>query len=294
MGFLGRIGRGWLLMSQSFSSIYRQHSKLLRAAVLICAVPLLIALVIFALLGQFTGGVPIVKLFPLEPYIDKYASVLLGVGILVGVLVLVISIIVFMALYYYFAAFLQGNRVSFTAAFQAITPKIPRVLLWALFDILVGIIISYSTSKMPLLYTVLYTFWSWISLWVIPILAIENTGILDALSRSVSVAFKTLGDVVGATLWTLFVIIAPVSITTFVVARVATHVNILTHTAAGIVFALIGIYVLALLFLIFTLAMNLFNVALYVLSTGHQVTEFSPRVRAAYTEESERAYNDNE
>jgi len=290
MGFFKRIARGWRLMSYCFASIYREQPQLVKAAMLICVVPVVLFFIGALVLGQFTSltnlfGLRTVELSQLRvpASLEYYKNILGALAGLSALTLIAGAFVTYIALFYILRAFLQGQQVSFKTALKAVLPRIPVLVLWIILDIL-GRRLAFHALPL-IIYVVLYALWVWLSLWVIPVLALEKTSILNALRVSVTIALVTLSDIVGASLWTLIGVIVPATISIGLVVWLANQVNLLATTSAGLVFALFGFYLVAILVVVLVLANMLFEVALYLLTTEQPATQIPARIRMLYSEQ---------
>ena len=281
MNFLKRIGYGWLLISESFFSIFNQHTNLIKIAALICA--LLIVLFVMA-------SVPVLA----------SSMVLIALG---GIAIFIVSILLYIiqaALYYYFNVFLQeGRRLTLEAAIDAITPKAGYILLWLLLDntvyslfiyilgasswwkILSSIGVrnnTYPLTALSLIGSLLQLFWAWLSFFVLASIVLDNTGIIEALRTSALLALKKIPEFIGFLLWNI-VGIWPLGLAGLTLSFYVQHVPWF--------FKIPILYCIALFFIILYFTYALFTVALYLSSTGRSVSGFSPRLQDYFAQQSQ-------
>lgn len=251
MNFLKRVGYGWLLMSESFFSIFSQHTQLVKAAALLCLVPVLF--------------------FIFENTVTTSLFAILHVGDILGLLLFItIAFVlyafiftVFAALYYYFAAFLQNRRVLFNAAYQAVMANVSQIQLWMLLTAFVRGIIPGSARG-----GVLHLLWSWVTFFVLLIIVIDNTTIADALRKSALLAYKRIPELIGFGLWNLVV-----GLWSLLLGAVGIGAPV------HLLFKVAVLYFAALFALILLIAHSLFAVALYLVSAGQTITWFTSQLQ---------------
>lgn len=282
MNFLSRIGYGWLLLSESFFSIFKQHTNLVKAAALLCVVPF----VLFLLFGV--------------PAVAFTSWSLLVLSWIAFFVLFAVLYIIYAALYEYFAAFVQERRLTLKAAFRAVMPYIGYILLWLLIDSVVrnvferiaNILPSWSytlsqaevTNGNPITTTamvsirvgdLLKVLWSLVSFFVLPSIVLDSMGIIEALRVSATLAFKKLPEFIGFVLWNIVVGIWPVLCVALILAY-PTPALLRTFVLYGT----------ALFFATLVIAYALFTVVLYLSSTGRSVSGFSPRLQQYLAQQS--------
>ena len=166
------------------------------------------------------------------------------------------------------AAAREGRHLTVGEALAVPTRRIGTIAMWALIAAIVGFVIEQLARRLPLgsiVSRLLGLGWSVVSLFVIPILALEDRSATESLKRSAHVIKERWGEgiagLVTITAWTLLVIIPGALV--FIVLGVA------VSSVPALLIAVIALGVLSFVALIVLqlLVRQTFAVALYRFAT---------------------------
>lgn len=274
---MGRMARGWALTKQSWAVVRRDRS-LLAFPVIAGVAGLLAALLFFGAgaglivaSGSEWTGVPLF---------------LLGAYALTA-----ISIFASVALAACAVRALEGEDTSVGDGLRAARERLGVILGWAAVQLLVGLLISIVQSLLregagavvgAIVGGLANLAWTVATFFVVPIIALEGLGPVEALKRSTSVIRERWGEGVTAAAATgLIVLAAFVPALALIVGGVALAGSV---PAAGAVLIALGVAVIAIAALVQTTVMAVFKVALYrFATTGETFQGFAaPELAAAF------------
>jgi hypothetical protein len=260
----GRIGRGWRLTKVAWTLIRRDRTML--------------ALAFLAVAGAtfFTG-----LIFYFGGYFSHHRGHHAGLGLVALVALypsVLVSVFFNVALASAASAAFDGERMSVGEALRIAWGKRGRIAIWALIAAFVGMLISEIASRLPggakLVGWLAGAAWGLATIFVIPILAMESVGALDAAKRSAGLVKNRWGE--GATGSVAIgagsaVVALPAAFTLGVGVAIAPR-----QPGAG--FALIGIGAIALvgISIVAAATRQVFAVALYRYAIDAPIGSFSP------------------
>ncbi len=265
----GRISRGWALAKKSWAVLKADRSLLL-FPIVSGACALVAGAILFA---------PGVALYAQ----DSQEAWLIGFGIVAAYALTFIGIFFATALAGAAVKSLQGQDTSLGDGVAVARSRIGQIALWALVQTTVGLILNAIQSALrenPLVGAIvsgLLNFaWQVVTFFVIPIIAIEGLGPVQAIKHSAKVLRERWGEGLVGTV-SIGGLIALVAILPAILLGVAG--GVLTKTALPLGIAMIAVAVVVVLVagLIASTLTAIFRVALYLYATeGKTVGGFEP------------------
>lgn len=274
---MGRMARGWALTKESWAVVKRDRSLL--AFPVIAGITGLLAALIF-----FGAGAGVIVASG-----SDWAGVPL---FLIGAYALtVISIFASVALASCAVRALEGEDTTVGEGLRAARKRLTLILGWAAVQLVVGVIISIIQSLLregagaivgAIVGGLANLAWTVATFFVIPIIALEGLGPIDALKRSTKVIRERWGEGVTAAGATgLIVLAAMLPALALIFGGFALAGSV---PAAGATLIVIGVIVIAIAALIQSTVMAVFKVALYKFATtGETFQGFAaPELAAAF------------
>ena len=162
------------------------------------------------------------------------------------------------------AAF-DGEHLSAREALRMAWGKRRRIALWALISVLIGVLINEIASRLPgggrIVGWLAGAAWGLATIFVIPILAMEGVGAVDAFKRSAGVVKQRWGEgVTGRIAISAWSVIGAVPL---VIALVVGGALLKAHPGAGIALIALSLVALFALFAAVAATQQVFAVALY-------------------------------
>lgn len=169
---------------------------------------------------------------------------------------------------------LEGGNATFGQSLAFAVTRLPAIAAWSLVAATVGLLLralqeagqkagKFGSFLTSLLVGVLGAAWSVITLFVVPILVYENTGPFAAIGRSVQVIKRTWGESLAKGIGlglVQFLIQALIVVLTVAVAVLVSEPG---GTVALVLAVGVGVVLLLLSALVFSVANTVFNTALY-------------------------------
>lgn len=179
----GRVRRGWRLTQVAWELIRSDRTMLVLAVAGIVSSLLLAGLVFFILNATTThhsggrlGAIGLIAFYP-----STLATVFFNVALASAA-----------------SAAFDGERLSVGEALSMAWGKRRRIALWALISVLVGVLINQIASRVPggarIVVWLVGAAWGLATIFVIPILALEGIGPVDALKRSAGLVKQRWGE----------------------------------------------------------------------------------------------------
>jgi hypothetical protein len=164
----------------------------------------------------------------------------------------------------------EGRRLGLGEALAASWSRLGRIALWSLLAAGVGALLSEISSRIPgagrIAAWLFGAAWGLATIFVVPMLAIEDSSPVEALKGSAHLVKSKWGEgitgLVGIGAWTAVVLI-PAGI--LIAAGVATNVS---HPASGLAMIAAGVIALVLVSALANATQQVFSVALYRYATG--------------------------
>ena len=255
--------RGWRLTGAAWN-VMRRDSTMVVLALIGTACSMAGAAVVLYAAGYFSGASRSHSHFVLPVLIAIYPLTL-------------ISVFFNSALASAAAAHFDGGRLTVGEALGAAFGRIGRIALWSLLAAGVGLLISEIASRLPgggrLVGWLMGAAWSLATIFVVPLLVLEDAGPIEALRGSARLIKERWGEgltgVVSIGAWTAIVMI-PVGILVAIGLIVFA-----TSPAAGIAMIAIGVIALLVVSALVSATKQVFAVALYRYATDTPVDGFA-------------------
>jgi hypothetical protein len=267
MNFFDRLSSGWKISMNSFS-ILKKNKQLI-------IFPILSGISLVLTAGVFILGVLAVAGWDVD-YI-KTDNRVLNYALLFGFYFVNYFIVVFfnMALIHCSKLYFDGEEVTVSKGLQFSASRIGVIVSWAMFAATVGTIlkvIQENTGTIGKIVTGLLGFvWGITTFFVVPVIAYENLGPVDAFKRSAQLMKNKWGESLGATFSLGLVQMAAVLLAAIPVFLIAAYVNIF----AGI---FIGIVAGVAIFAVFSAAQTIFISSVYNNVTGNIDEHFNQQI----------------
>ncbi len=194
MGFFKKLSSGWS-MGMSSLKVIRDNKQLV-------LFPIISGVVLIFLVASFVGVAYASFGTEYESVVEQ-SSVTDYVIAFVYYLVSYFIIVFFnIGLVHCTRLYFQGEKVSFKEGINFSMKRLPVIFSWAVLSATVGIIIKAiqenSGSLGNIISGLIGVVWSIATFFVVPILAYENLGPIDALKRSASIMKNKWGESIGA------------------------------------------------------------------------------------------------
>jgi len=264
------IGRSWELVKASWR-ILSQDKKLLVFPLLsgiftlIVVASFILPLVLSgALLGQVTAGpAPWYVLLFLFYVVTYFVAIFFNTALITCV-----------------HALLQGRETSITEGLSNAVRHIGPILLWATIAATVGIILRTIQDRAGFIgriaVAIVGGIWSLVTIFVVPVLILEDKGVVDAIRESVALFRKTWGEsVVGS------VSIGLIFGAIVVVGLLGVFAALLFTRSLGVMILAVGLFIvlLAVVSVVASAMQGIFVTALYTYAkTGNVPTGFGKGV----------------
>ncbi|GAB4092662.1 DUF6159 family protein [Flaviaesturariibacter terrae] len=261
MNIFERMGNGWRIAMNSFS-VLRANKQLL-------IFPLLSGVSLLLILGSFVAA------FFTFSNIDEFDldNRALLYGAMFGFYLVNYFVVTFfnMALVHCTRLYFEGEEVSVRAGINFSMSRLPVIFSWALFAATVGTILRVIQENVGILGKIITGIvgivFSIATFFVVPVIAYENLGPIDAFKRSSQLMREKWGESLGSrfsfglvNLLALLLVVLPLFLLGFSV-----------HIALGIVLALAGLF---LVMTVMSAAQTVFISAVYHNVTGSPTRYF--------------------
>lgn len=267
MNFFDRLSSGWTISMNSFS-ILKKNKQLI-------IFPILSGVSLVLTAGIFILGVLAVAGWDVE-YI-KTDNRVMNYALLFGFYFVNYFVVVFfnMALIHCSKLYFDGEEVTVSKGLQFSASRIGVIVSWAMFAATVGTIlkiIQENTGAIGKIVTGLLGFvWGITTFFVVPVIAYENLGPVDAFKRSAELMKNKWGESLGATFSLGLVQMVVVILAAIPVFLIAAYVNVF----AGI---FIGIMAGVTIFAVFSAAQTIFISSVYNNVTGNIDEHFNQQI----------------
>ena len=195
MSFFSRISNGWTIAMTSLK-VLNAHKELI-------IFPILSAISILLVIGSFATAA--LAHFGWDVgNVDFGGSKALVYLVMFGFYIINYFIVVFfnMALMHCARLYFEGEEVSVSKGLQFSVSRIGAIFSWAVFAATVGMALKIIQDKLGALGKVITGIigivWSVATFFVVPILAYENLGPIDAVKRSTQMMKEKWGESIGA------------------------------------------------------------------------------------------------
>lgn len=267
MNFFNRLKTGWTITKNSFS--------ILKANKQLIIFPILSGISLLLLMGIFILGILAAAGWDVA-YINTENDVL-NVAIMFGFYFVNYFIIVFfnMALIHCSKLYFEGEEVSLSIGIKFSASRIGVIVSWAFFAATVGTIlklIQENTGTIGKFITgLLGMVWGITTFFVVPVIAYENLGPIDAFKRSTSLMKEKWGESLSATFSMGLIQVIVFILAAIPLYCIAVYVNLALGFAMGILSAF-------LIFAVFSAAQTIFISSVYHNITGNIDTHFDQQL----------------
>ena len=267
MNFFDRFSNGWKIAMNSFT-ILKKNKQLL-------IFPILSGISMLLMMAVFVAGIFAASGWDAELINtnNKFANV----AVTFGFYFINYFVVVFfnMALIHCSKLFFDGEEVTVAAGIKFSWSRIGVILSWSLFAATVGTIlksIQESTGIIGKIITGLIGIvWTVTTFFVVPVIAYENLGPIDAFKRSALLMKEKWGESLGASF--------SLGLVQFFVLLLAAIpiilISIYIHIIAGIV---LGVMSVIIIFAVFSAAQTLFVSSVYHNITGNINEHFDQQI----------------
>ena len=268
MNFFDRLSAGWTIAMSSF--------KVLKEKKELVIFPILSGISILLLVGSFVVAVFVRDGWDPENNIDQFNTTTYYL-LLLGFYVVNYFIVVFfnMALIHCTRLYFRGEEVTVRAGLQFSMSRIGIIFSWAFFAGTIGLLLRVIQENVgwigKIITAVVGVMWSIATFFVIPIIAYENLGPLQAVKRSTQLMKEKWGESLGANF--SFGLIQFVGI--FVVGIPLFFLGSLINPIVGIGLAIVGVFVMI---SIISAAQTIFISAVYHNINGDIVKHFDQKM----------------
>lgn len=248
------IGRSFALVKTSWE-ILMQDKKLLAFPILsgIISIIVLLTFILPLIMGSFlSAAVPMGSIFFYGILFAFYAASYFVVIFFNTALIACVN------------ARLNGGEMSVTEGLSTAARHFPSVLAWALVSATVGLVLYFIEERFgwvgQLVSSLLGAAWGFVTFFVVPVLVLEDKGVVDSMKESVTLIKKTWGEsIVGsASMAVVFVLIA-------VLAAIIAFVFLLLIGNAVSFVLVLGLFIMFLILLavVYSAMEGIFVTALY-------------------------------
>jgi hypothetical protein len=195
MGFFTRLSTGWQI-SKTCMRVLKENSQLI-------IFPILSGLSLLILIGSFFTGLFFSAEGEIENIIGDNDLMIYGVVFLVYLVNYFVVVFFNMALMHCVKLYFDGEEPTVKKGLQFSLGRIGAILSWAIFAATVGMILKIIQENLgivgKIITGILGFAWNVGSFFVVPVLAYENVGPLEALKRSIGQMKAKWGESIGAT-----------------------------------------------------------------------------------------------
>ncbi len=264
MNFFERLSNGWKISLNSFA-VLRENKQLI-------IFPILSGFSMILVTGSFIIAVFASAGWDTDNISDKNTAVNYIVLFLFYVVNYFIVVFFNMALIHCTRLYFRGEQPTIRKGLQFSMSRIGAIFSWAVIAAIVGTVLKVIQENVGSLGKIITGFigivWNIAAFFVVPVIAYENLGPVDAIKRSAQLMKEKWGESLGATfsfgLIQLFAVLV-VSVPLFLIGS-------LIHPIIGISFALLGILLVAAMM---SAAHTIFVSAVYHNITDEPVSHFN-------------------
>ncbi|MDB5197729.1 MAG: hypothetical protein JWP88_2100 [Flaviaesturariibacter sp.] len=267
MSFFTRLSNGWTIAMNSF--------KVLRANKQLIVFPILSGVSLVLVMGSFVTAILAGAGWEIDAVND--GNTVLNYLMLFGFYLVNYFIITFfnMALVHCTHLYFTGEEVSVQKGLQFSASRLRVILSWALFAATVGTILKVLQENLgwigKIITGLMGIVWSVATFFVVPVIAYEDLGPIDAFKRSAQLMKEKWGESLGSRLG-----FGVVNLVAFLLVAVPLFIiGAFIHILVGIGLALLGTF---LIMTIMSAAHTIFISAVYHNVTGHPVEHFNQQL----------------
>ncbi|MET0464370.1 MAG: DUF6159 family protein [Chitinophagaceae bacterium] len=264
MSFLDRLSNGWTMAMNSFK-VLKENKQLI-------IFPILSGISLVLVIGSFFTGILAVNGWDMDNMETENPVAVYGTIFLFYIVNYFVIVFFNMALVHCTRLYFRGEEVTVRAGLQFSLSRIGAIFSWAVFAAVIGTILKAIQENSGILGKVITGIigivWGVATFFVVPVIAYENVGPLEAFKRSSSMMKEKWGQSLGATF--SFGLIQFIGI--LIIALPLFLVGSLVHPVAGIVLASLGAFAVV---AIISAAEVIFVSAVYHNINGDPVAHFN-------------------
>jgi hypothetical protein len=264
MSFLDRLSKGWTMALNSFK-VLKENKQLI-------IFPVLSGISLVLVIGSFFTGVLAFNGWDLDNMETENPIAVYGLVFLFYIINYFVIVFFNMALVHCTRLYFRGEEVTVRAGLQFSLSRIGAIFSWAVFAAIVGTILKAIQENSGVIGKVITGIigivWGVATFFVVPIIAYENVGPLEAFKRSSGMMKKKWGESLGATF--SFGLIQFLGI--IIIGLPLFFIGSLIHPVAGIVLASLGAFAVV---AVISAAEVIFVSAVYHNINGDPVAHFN-------------------
>lgn len=195
MGFFERLSNGWTLAMNSFKVLKENKQLIIFPLLSGISILLVMGSFVLAFFGYFTGN---------DETAAEPGTLTIYLVMFLFYLVNYFIVVFFnMALIHCTRLYFRGEEVSVNAGLRFSISRIGAIFSWSLFAATVGTILKIIQEESGIIGKIITgiigVIWSIATFFVVPIIAYENLGPIDAFKRSTQLMKQKWGESLGAT-----------------------------------------------------------------------------------------------
>jgi hypothetical protein len=264
MSFFDRLSNGWTMAMNSFK-VLKENKQLI-------IFPVLSGISLVLVIGSFFTGALAVNGWDIDNMETESPFVIYGTMFLFYIVNYFVIVFFNMALVHCTRLYFRGEEVTVRAGLQFSISRIGAIFSWAIFAAVVGTILKAIQENSGIVGKVITGIigivWGVATFFVVPIIAYENVGPLEAFKRSSNMMKEKWGQSLGATF--SFGLIQFIGI--IIIGLPLYLVGSLIHPMAGIVLASLGAFAVV---AVISAAEVIFISAVYHNINGDPVAHFN-------------------
>lgn len=267
MGFFDRMKTGWKIAMNSF--------KVLNANKQLILFPILSSISLALVIGSFTVGLLALNQWDFDNI--QINNEIVGIAVSLVFYIINYFVIVFfnVALVHCTRLYFRGEEVSLGAGVRFAMGRISTIFSWSIFAGIVGTILNSIQENAGILGKILTgiigVVWSIATFFVVPVIAYENKGPLQAFRRSAQIMKEKWGESLTGNFSLAviqFIVILVAAFSLFVLGYIF-------HPIAGVVLAALGAFVV---YAIFSATQMIFVSAVYHNINDEPVAHFDKQL----------------
>jgi Family of unknown function (DUF6159) len=268
MNFFDRLANGWKISMTSF--------KVLRANKQLIIFPILSGISLLLILGSFFTIVLAGAGWDIDQVKDSEQNTLGYVFLFLYYLVNYFIVVFFnMALIHCTHLYFKGEEVTVEKGIRFSMSRVGAIFAWSMFAATVGMILRIISENLgaigKFIIGLIGLVWSIATFFVVPVIAYENLGPIDAFKRSANMMKQKWGERIGAGFS-----FGLISLAGFLIAGLGLFlVGAIFNPIIGVVLAVMGVLLVA---AIMSAARSIFISAVYHNITGDPVEHFNQQM----------------
>jgi hypothetical protein len=269
MNFFDRLSNGWTIAMNSFK-VLKENKQLIIFPIL-SGFAILLVMASFFTASLASAGWDIENMHIEEKGTPVYYLILFGFYIVNYFIVVFFN----MALIHCTRLYFRGEEVTIRKGLQFSMSRIRSIFAWAFFAATIGLLLKTIQENVGTLGKIITgivgVVWSIATFFVVPVIAYENAGPLEAFKRSSSLMKQKWGESLGANF--SFGLIQLLGM--IVIGAPLYFIGAIFNPIAGIALAIVGVFVVI---SIISAAQTIFVSAVYHNITGDPVKHFNQQM----------------